>query len=89
MQQNSFPFKETCLESAEIGRTKNCGICALKGRFTYGIRQRFLPFLSRTFPRVLKAMVQPTRSSQSAEDREVEAACITRLTAVVEKVMLG
>ena len=56
----------TLVDSAEICQTKNCPISALKGRFTH-----VTPFLSCSFPRVLKAMAQPTRSIHmtSAEER--------------------
>ena len=52
------------------GRTKSCPICALKGRFMHVIRQRSLPFLSRTFPRVLKVMPQPTRNNHMTSAEE-------------------
>ena len=45
VQQDSFLFiKEKSLENVEIDRTKNCLICALKGRFTHVIGRG--PFLS-------------------------------------------
>ena len=85
----------TLVISAKIGRTENCTMCALKGRFTHVIRQRFLPFLSRTFPRVLKAMAQLTRSSQrtSVEERAVDWSRLLwfnfSIDRVCDKIQLG